>query len=100
MQAGTQSTHSNVLSQLATAPEWSFKIGDRQNAKRQWISDLRAIYNATRCIDAGRGVIRHRGVSDGSDGVRPLWRSHSARMEYFFADVGDIVVPGGFNGKQ
>jgi len=42
--------------------------------------------NATRGIDAGRGVIRHRGVSDGSDGARPLWRSHSARTEMFFAD--------------
>ena len=43
--------------------------------------------NVTRGIDAGCGVIRHRGVSDGSDGARPLWRSHSARTEMFFADV-------------
>jgi len=87
MQACTQWTHSDVLSQLATTPEWSFKIGDRQNAKRQWNSDRRATYNATRSIAAGRGVIRHRGVSDGSDGARPLWPSHSARTEYFFPDV-------------
>jgi len=89
MQARTQWTHSDVLSQLATTPEWSFKIGDRQNAKRQRNSDWRAIYNATRCVDAGRAGIRHRGVSDRSDGARPLWRSHSARTEYFFADVRD-----------
>ena len=25
-------------------------------------------------------------ISDGSDGARPLWRSHSARTEMFFAD--------------
>ena len=87
MQALTQWTHSDVLSLFATIPEWSFKIGDRQNAKRQWNRDRRAIYNATRCIDAGCGVIRHRSVSDGSDGARPLWRSHSARTEYFSADV-------------
>jgi len=87
MQARTQWTHTDVFSQLATTPEWSFKIGDRQNAKRQWNSDRRAIYNATRCFDAGRGVIRHRGVSDGSYGARPVWRSHSARTEYFFADA-------------
>jgi len=87
MQARTRWTHSDVLSLLATTPEWSFKIGDRQNAKRQWSSDRRAIYNATHCIDAGCGVIRHRGVSDGSDGARPLWQSHSARTEYFFADA-------------
>jgi len=31
-----------------------------------------AICNATRGIDAGRGVIRHWGVSHGSDGARPL----------------------------
>ena len=42
--------------------------------------------NATRGIDAGRRVIRHRGVSDGSDGARPLWQSHSAQTEMFFAD--------------
>jgi len=71
MQARTQWTHSDVLPLLATTPEWSFQIGDRQNAKRQWNSDRRAIYNATRCIDAGRGVIRHQDVCDGSDGAIP-----------------------------
>jgi len=34
--------------------------------------DRRAICNLTRGIGARRGVIRHRGVSDGSDGARPL----------------------------
>jgi len=87
MQARTQWTHSDVWSQLATLPEWRFKIGDRQNVKKPWNSDQRAILNATGWIDAGRGVIRHRGVSDGSDRARPLWRSHSARTEIFFADV-------------
>ena len=43
--------------------------------------------NAKRGIDVGRRDIRHRGVSDGSDGARPLWRNHSARTEMFFADV-------------
>jgi len=46
-----------------------------------------AICDATRGLDAGRGVFRHRGVSDGSDGARPLLQSHSARTEKFFADV-------------
>jgi len=50
--------------------------------------DRRAIYNATRGIDAGRRVICHRGVSDGSDGARPLGRRHSAWTEMFFADDG------------
>jgi len=37
--------------------------------------------------DAGHRVICPRGVSDGSDGARPLWRSHSALTEMFFANV-------------
>jgi len=41
-----------------------------------------------RRIGAGRGVICRRGVSDGSEGARPLRRSHSARTELFFADEG------------
>jgi len=32
------------------------------------------------------------GVSDGSDGARPLWRSHSARTEMIFADVANLVT--------
>ena len=86
MQACTQWTHSDVWSQLATTPECLFKLGDRQSKKKRRNSDRRARCNTTRGIDAGRGVIRHRGVSDGSDGARPLWRSHSARTEMFFAD--------------
>jgi len=31
--------------------------------------------------------MRHPGVSDGSDGVRPPRRSHSAWMEIYFADA-------------
>jgi len=33
------------------------------------------------------GVICHQGVSDGSDGARPLRLSHSAWTEIFFADA-------------
>ena len=68
-------------------PECVFKLGDRLSKKKRRNSVRRAICNATRGIDAGRGVIRHRGVSDDSDGARPLWRSHSARTEMFFADA-------------
>ena len=74
--------------------EWDQKMGkiecvfriDRQREKKRRNGDRRAICYATRAIDAGRGVICHRGVSDGSDRARPLWRSHSARTEMFFAD--------------
>jgi len=51
--------------------EYVFRI-DRQSEKKWRNGDRRAICNATRGIDAGRGVIRHRGVSDGTEGVRPL----------------------------
>jgi hypothetical protein len=71
-------------------PECSFKIGDQQSEKKRWSSDRRAICNATRGIKAAHGVIRHRGVSDGSDGARLLWQSHSAQTELFFADACDI----------
>jgi len=40
--------------------------------KKRRNRDRTAMCNATRGIDAGCGVIRHRGVSDGSDGARPL----------------------------
>jgi len=86
MQACTQWTHSDAWSQLPTTPECLFKIGDRESEKKLRNCNGRAICNATRGIDAGRGVIRHRGVPDGSDGARPLWRSHSARTDMFFAD--------------
>jgi len=51
------------------------------------LESVPTIYNATSDIDAGRGVIRHRVVSDGSDGACPLCRSHSARTEMFSADA-------------
>ena len=86
MQVFTQWTDSDVWSQLATTPECLFKIGDRQSVKKWRNGDRRAICDTTRGLDAGHGVNRHRGVSDGSDGARPLWRSHSARTEMFFAD--------------
>jgi len=66
--------------------ECGFRI-DRKSEKKRWNGDRRVICNATRGIDAGRRVICHRGVSDGSDGARPLWRSHSARTEMYCADV-------------
>jgi len=87
MQARTQWTYSDVWSQLATTPEWSFTIGDQQNEKKWWNSDQRAIWNAMRWIDAGRRVIRHQGVSDGYDRARPLWRSHSPRTDIFLTDA-------------
>jgi len=87
MHTGTQWTHSDVWSQLATTPQCSFKIGVQQSAKKHWNRDRRVICNATGGIEAGRRVIRYRGVSDGSDGGHPLWRSHSARTDIFFADV-------------
>jgi len=92
MQACTQWTHSDVWSQLATTPECLFKIGDWQSKKKRRNGDRRAICNSTRGIDTGRGVIRHRGVSDGSDGVRPLWRSQSAQTEMFFADIPSPLI--------
>jgi len=86
MQACTQWTHSDVWSQLATTPECLFKIEDRDSKKKRRNSDRRVIWNVMHGIHAGRVLIRHRGVSDSSDGARPLWRSHSARTEMFFAD--------------
>jgi len=45
---------------------------DRQSEKKQRNGDQRATCDASCGIDAGHGVIRHRGVSDGSDGASPL----------------------------
>jgi hypothetical protein len=55
-----------------STPDCSFKIGDRQSENKRSLSDRRAICDATHGIEAGRGVMSHRGVSDGSDGARPL----------------------------
>jgi len=65
--------------QLLGKSEWDQKMGriecvfriDRQNEKKRRNGDRRAICNATRGIEAGHRIIRHRGVSDGSDGARP-----------------------------
>jgi hypothetical protein len=92
MQACTQWTHSNVWSQLATTPECFFKVGGRQSEKKRRNGDRKAICNSTHGIDAGCGVICHRGVSDGSDGARLLWRSQSAQTEMCFADGGYCVA--------
>jgi len=90
MQELTQWTHSDIWSQLATTREWSFKLGDRQNERKQQKSDQRAIWNRTYSIDARRGIIRQQGVSDVSDGVRPLPWSHSGRTEIIFAVVSSV----------
>jgi len=68
-------------------PECLFQIGDRQSEKKWGNGDRWAICNAMVGIDAGRGVIRHWGVSDGSARARPLRRSHSARTNRLSADV-------------
>jgi len=65
--------------------ECVFRI-DRQSKKKRRNGDRKAICYVLSGIDAGRGVIRHWGVSDDSDGARPLQRSHSARSEIFLAD--------------
>jgi len=41
----------------------------------------------TRCIGAGHDEFCNWGVSDGSNGARPLRCSHSIRTKIFFADV-------------
>jgi len=96
MQVCTQLTYSEVCSPLATTPECFFKIGDWQGEKKRRNGIRRAISSAMRTIDTGPEVIRHRGVSDRSDGAPPLWRSHHARTEMFFADdkmgVGCMVI--------
>jgi len=97
MQACTEWTHSDVWSQLATTIECLFKIWDRWSEKKHRNGDRRAVCNATRGIDDGRGVICHRGVSDGSDGVSPLWWSHSAQTEMFFADEPNTEQYGSHN---
>jgi len=87
MQPRTQWTHSDAWLQLAPTLQCSFKIGDRQSDKKWCDSDCRAICNARHGIQVGCGVIRHQGVSDDSDGVCPLWRSHSAQTEILFPEV-------------
>lgn len=83
----TQWTLSAVGLQLATAPECSVKIGDRQREKKWWECDQRAICNTMCGIGAGCEVIPHRGVSGSSDEARPPWRSYPGQMEIIFADV-------------
>jgi len=69
MQERTQWTHSDVWSQLPTTPECSLKIGEWQSEKKRRNCDRRAICNGMGGIEAGRGVIHHRGVLDSSDGA-------------------------------
>ena len=68
-------------------PECLFKTRDQQREKNLRNRDQKAICNATRGIDAVHRGLRHRGVFDGSDGARPVSRSHPAQTEMFFVDV-------------
>jgi len=83
----TQWTDSYVSSQLAAMPHCSSTIGYWQSEKKWRKCDQRALCTETHGIGAGCGVICRRGICDGSDGARPLERSHSARMEMSFPDA-------------
>jgi len=67
-------------------PIWQ-GFGSNLDMVPKWRSGT--VANTMRGIEARRGVIGHRGVSDGSDGTRPLWWSDPARTEFFFANVID-----------
>jgi len=79
--------------------EWGQRMGktacvfriNRQSEKKQRHGNWRAIWNATRGIPAGHAQIRDWDVSDCSDGVCPLWRCHSARSEFFFANAAALL---------
>ena len=79
-------THSDQWSQSATMPQCSFTREYWQSKKNWRNCDGSVICNVMRGIGTGRRVICHWGLSDSSDGARPLWRSHSAQTEMFFAD--------------
>jgi len=63
--------HSWVVSDLLTLFLCSLSLTWKKSEERL-NGDRRVICNATRGIDARCGAIRHRGVSDGSDGAHPL----------------------------
>jgi len=63
---------------------WNRRPNERE---KRLNSDRKETWNATHGIVVGHRVICHRGVSDCSDVPRPLWHSHSARTEMFFADA-------------
>ena len=86
-----QWTHSDVWSQLATTLRCSCTIGYRQREKKRRNRDWRAIFNATRRIGAGHGLVCHRGVSDGSDGAIPPGRKCFLLMKYDIY-VKDVVL--------
>jgi len=67
-------------------PQCSFAMEYRESGKKRRNWNRRPICNPTRCICAGRWVVCHRGVSDGTDGAWPLWPRHSAWTQMFFAD--------------
>jgi len=72
---------------LNAPPSMQVRSGARENALDESGSTLRAVCNVTGGIGTGRGVICHRGVSDGSDGASPHWPRHAAWTEMLFADV-------------
>ena len=84
MEACTLSTHSDLWSQLGTMQESRFKIGDRQNEKKQSKSDQMVLWKAMRWNDAGRWIIRHAGVSEDSDAACRFRQSHSAWTDKLF----------------
>jgi len=67
-------------------PECLFEKGDRQSEKKRRNSDRKVIGHVTHGIDAGRVVIHHCSVSEGSEWARPFWRSDCARTKMGFAD--------------
>jgi len=75
--------------------ECVFRI-DQQSEKKRRNGDQRVIRNMTHGIHAGRRVIHHWGVSEGSDGARPLSRSHSAQTEMFSVDAQWLVIHRGY----
>jgi len=86
MRARVHWAHSDVWSQLAPTPECSFNMGDWQSERNQWSCDWRAECNTMHGIDTGRGVICHKGFSDGCDGAHPLWHSDYAWTEMYFSE--------------
>ena len=73
-------------------PECSFKIGDWQSEKNWCNRDWRVKCNMTRGIETTCREIRHHVVSDGADGVHPVWLSKSAWTEIFFADGAWVLL--------
>jgi len=87
MLAGTQSSHCNVWSLLATTLVCSLKPGDRSCENEEGNRNASAICNTTYGIHGGRGASHHPVATDSSDGPRPLRPSPKGWIEISFADV-------------